>query len=344
MGYYNSIFHLAQITFYLYEILNIKESYSILMPLKLKQKLVKKESLHPRNAHRGLYDFNLLCKSNPGLKEFVFVNPHQHETINFSNPEAVRALNKALLKTFYNVDYWDIPLGYLCPPVPGRADYIHYIADLISEIKQGEPVSNHKIKVLDIGMGANCIYPLIGSSVYNWQFIGSDIDPVAIRSARNIISLNKNFHGKIECRLQTNKAAIFKGIIKPGEFFDMTICNPPFHSSIQEAQLGTIKKWENLSGNKSKNALLNFGGTNTELWCTGGEAAFINRIIEQSVLAAGQCLWFSALVSKKTTLQVIYKTLKKVNAADVRTINMAQGQKASRIIAWTFKKDIKNNS
>lgn len=304
------------------------------MPQRSKQKPAEKQTLHPRNKHRERYDFAALCKSYPELREFVAVNQYNDESIDFSNPDAVKALNKALLKHFYGVEHWDIPEGYLCPPVPGRADYIHYIADLLTET--GVMVPGKQIKVLDIGVGANCIYPLIGSSAYGWQFVGSDIDPVAIQSAKNIIALNKNLQGKIECRLQTNKNDIFKGIINPGELFDISICNPPFHASPQKAQAATTKKWENLKGDAVEKELLNFGGQSTELWFAGGEEGFINRMIGQSVLVARQCKWFSTLVSKKDTLPVIYKTLRKAGATDVRTINMAQGQKVSRIVAWTF--------
>src|SRR5258708_22168599 len=134
------------------------------------QKLPEKENLHPRNSHRAGYDFKQLGKSSPDLKAFVYLNQYHDESIDFSNPDAVKALNKALLKYFYGVDHWDIPEGYLCPPIPGRADYIHYVADLLSENNNGTVPRGNKINVLDIGMGANCVYPLIGSSVYDWQF------------------------------------------------------------------------------------------------------------------------------------------------------------------------------
>ncbi len=298
------------------------------------QKPAEKENMHPRNSHRAGYDFKALCKRSPELKKFVSVNQYHDESIDFSNPDAVKALNKALLKHYYGVEHWDIPEGYLCPPIPGRADYIHYAADLLSEINGGT-VPRNKIRVLDIGTGANCVYPLIGNNVYDWQFVGTDIDPAAIRSAKDIVASNPNFQGKIILRLQSNKANIFKGIIKQGEGFDITICNPPFHASLQEAQASAAAKWKKLGINK-QNAALNFGGQKTELWCYGGEAGFIRRMVEQSKLVAHQCLWFSTLVSKKDTLPVIYKALKKENALDVRTISMTHGQKVSRIVAWTF--------
>ena len=300
-----------------------------------KEKPTEKENLHARNSHRAGYDFKQLCKSSPALKAFVSLNQYNDESIDFSDPDAVKALNKALLKYFYGVGHWDIPEGYLCPPIPGRADYIHHVADLLSEINHGTIPRGRKIHVLDIGMGANCVYPLIGSSVYDWQFVGTDIDPVAIRSAKEIVSLNKAFQDKIIFRLQTNKANIFKGIIKQGEGFDITICNPPFHASLQEAQASTASKWKKLGISKQVTAQ-NFGGQKTELWCYGGEAGFIRRMVEQSVLVAHQCLWFSTLVSKKDTLPIIYRELKKIKALDVKTISMTHGQKVSRIVAWTF--------
>jgi 23S rRNA (adenine1618-N6)-methyltransferase len=305
------------------------------MSLEPKQKPPEKENLHPRNNHRAGYDFKQLCKNSPALKPFVSLNQYNDESVDFSDPDGVKALNKALLKYFYGVDHWDIPDGYLCPPIPGRADYIHYVADILAGINNGDIPRGSKIQVLDIGMGANCVYPLIGSFVYDWQFVGTDVDPVAIRSAQNIVSLNKYFQDKIEFRMQANKAHIFNGMIRRDEGFDMTICNPPFHASLQEAQLSAASKWKKLGLSKQATAL-NFGGQKTELWCYGGEAGFIRRMVEQSAAVARQCLWFSTLVSKKDTLPVIYKALKNVNALDVKTITMAHGQKVSRIVAWTF--------
>ena len=93
------------------------------------KKEIKKGELHPRNPHKGRYNFEILTKNLPLLKSFVIKNPNNEDTIDFSNNLAIICLNKALIKTYYNVDNWNIPEGFLCPPIPGRADYIHYIAD-----------------------------------------------------------------------------------------------------------------------------------------------------------------------------------------------------------------------
>lgn len=306
------------------------------MTPKTKKIHTEKTSLHERNLHRDRYDFRNLIQDLPELSGFVSINPYGDESIDFSNPEAVKALNKALLKHFYGVSYWDIPANYLCPPIPGRADYIHYLADLLGKTNAGKFPVGKSVKVLDIGTGANCVYPIIGHREYGWSFVGSDIDPVSIKSARKIIDNNPSLAGAVECRLQSSSKNIFQGVIQPDERFDLTMCNPPFHASAAEAQAGTQRKLANLGINKKKGPVLNFGGQHAELWCEGGEEDFVKRMISESIQFQHQCLWFTTLISKKTTLPGVYSSLKNVKAAEVNTIEMAQGQKISRFIAWTF--------
>lgn len=290
-----------------------------------------KTSLHPNNKHRGLYDFNLLIKTCPELAGFVKPNQYKNPSIDFFDPAAVKALNKALLKQYYNIQYWDIPVNYLCPPIPGRAEYIHRIAEFIHQ-----PVPNTKIKCLDIGVGANCIYPIIGTFEYGWNFVGSDIDPIALESANNIIQQNTGLKDKIELRLQKNTENIFAGIIQKNETFDITICNPPFHASAQEAQKGTERKLRNLKQEKNPKKILNFGGQSNELWCNGGELNFIKKMILESAEVKNNVKWFSVLVSKESNVLPIMKTLDLTKVHMTNTITMNMGNKSSRIILWTF--------
>jgi 23S rRNA (adenine1618-N6)-methyltransferase len=249
-------------------------------------------------------------------------------------------LNKALLKHYYGIENWDIPKDYLCPPVPGRADYIHHVADLLSRSninkKRGEIPIGSGVKCLDIGVGANCIYPIIGNKEYGWSFTGTDIDPIALKSSGKIVEKNPPLKELIELRLQTNKDDIFRGIIFDDELFDLTICNPPFHGSIEESQLVAVRKLRNLKQKKISKPILNFGGQEGELWCEGGEEKFVENMIFQSKLYASSCFWFTTLISKHTNLKNAYKVLNEVDAAEVETIPMSQGNKISRIVAWTF--------
>jgi len=296
----------------------------------------EKTSLHPRNLHRLRYDFDTLIQNHHELKEFVFVNEHHIETIDFSDPKAVKSLNKSLLTTYYDIQNWDIPPDYLCPPIPGRADYIHHIADLLANSNNGIIPMGETIFGLDIGVGANCIYPLLGNAIYDWNFVGTDIDADALNNCVKIIEKNPKLIDVISLQLQANPRFIFKDIILPEDKFAFTICNPPFHATEEEATKGTIRKINNLENTKTTKPVLNFGGKNTELWCEGGELTFITQMVYESTKYPLQCFWFTTLVSKSSHLSSIYKTLNKVNAATVKTIDMAQGQKTSRIVAWTF--------
>lgn len=298
----------------------------------------QKDNLHPRNLHRSRYDFELLISNCPELKAFISINKHGIETVDFSNPLAVKTLNKALLQTYYDIQNWDIPKNYLCPPIPGRADYIHYLADLLAETNNGKIPEGNSVMGLDIGTGANLIYPILGNSIYNWSFVATDIYKTSIENASKIIEANPRLIDAVSLQQQTEPRFIFKNIIISEDRFTFTMCNPPFHESAEEANKSTSRKVSNLNPKEKKNTnpVLNFGGQNAELWCNGGEIGFITQMIYESAKYASQVLWFTTLVSKKENLSSIYKTLKKVNAVSVKTIEMSQGQKNSRIVAWSF--------
>ena len=296
----------------------------------------KKTRLHSRNKNRERYDLNAMTTSNPELVNYVKPNKYGEDSVDFSNPVAVKALNKALLNHYYGIKNWEFPDENLCPPIPGRADYIHQIADVLAENNFGTVPIGNKITCFDIGVGASCIYPIIGVTEYDWQFIGSDIDPKSIESAKSIVNSNSSLKDKIECRLQKNRNDVFLGIIGREDKIDFSICNPPFHSSFEDAQKGTRRKVKNLSGKKEKIPTLNFAGISNELICDGGEYKFIHNMIIESKNFSKNCFWFSTLVSKQSNLKGIYKSLEKIEANQIKTIPMGSGNKSSRIVAWTF--------
>ncbi|MFD2562400.1 23S rRNA (adenine(1618)-N(6))-methyltransferase RlmF [Aquimarina rubra] len=291
--------------------------------------------MHPDNIHNSPYKFDVLAAAHQDLSNYLLINSYGTKSIDFSNNQAVLELNKAILKHHYRLDDWNIPKDYLCPPIPGRADYIHHIADILKEDTIGV-----QIKGLDIGVGANCIYPILGSQIYNWKMVGVDINIAAVSAAQANVDLTSNLKNNIEIRHQENNANIFEGVIKPNEYYHFSMCNPPFHTSESEATKGTLRKLKNLSSNDTKinTASLNFGGQANELWCNGGEALFIKRMIKQSVFFKTQVGWFTSLVSKKENLPKIYKQLNKVKAIH-KTIEVSQGNKQSRFVAWRFLKE-----
>jgi 23S rRNA (adenine1618-N6)-methyltransferase len=294
-------------------------------------------TLHLRNRHQGRYDFAALTAAVPALSAFLLKTHGGEASIDFSDPAAVRALNRALLKTQYGIAHWDLPEGYLCPPIPGRADYLHGLADLLAESNAGDIPQGAAIHALDIGTGANLIYPLLGRHEYGWRFVGTDIDITALRAAEAIVDAN-GLRKAIELRHQPERARIFDGLLREDEVFDLTLCNPPFHASAEDAARGSQRKWRNLGKPQTARAgaTLNFGGQSTELWCPGGEAAFVRRMIQESAQIATRVFWFSTLISKSDHLADVRKRLKQAGTQDIREIAMAQGQKQSRFVAWTF--------
>jgi 23S rRNA (adenine1618-N6)-methyltransferase len=284
---------------------------------------MKEKGLHPKNNFKNGYNFDELIVKNPALKEFVAKNEFNTVTINFSDPKAVKELNKALLFSFDKISTWNFPDTNLCPPIPGRLDYIHYLADLLS----GE----ENIKILDIGTGATCIYPILGVAEYDWNFVATDIDIESLDVAQDVIDDNK-FTDKIELRQQLDEQKILKEVLKDSDTFSAVMCNPPFYKSGEEAQGANSRKSRNLGNN----AVRNFAGNNNELWYIGGEKAFLHNYLYESSLFPKSSKWFTSLVSNKDNVKSLEKSSKKLGVKEFKVIPMHQGNKVTRIAAWRY--------
>ena len=284
---------------------------------------MKDKGLHPKNKFNKGYNFDNLIINNPLLKEFISKNKYDNLSIDFSNPKAVKELNKALLFSYDKISVWDFPDENLCPPIPGRLDYIHHLADLLS--------SQENIKILDIGTGATCIYPLLGVAEFNWQFVGTDIDLDSLDSAQDIIDDN-DLDSNIQLRQQFDEQHILKGILEEGDAFTATMCNPPFYKSAEEAQGANKRKNRNLGNN----AVRNFSGNNNELWYVGGEKAFLHNYLYESSLFPKASKWFTSLVSKKENVVSLEKSSKKLGVKEFKVVAMHQGNKVTRIVCWQF--------
>jgi 23S rRNA (adenine1618-N6)-methyltransferase len=281
-----------------------------------------KKGLHPKNKHRMGYDFEVLILKNRRLNAFLFENKFKVRSIDFSNPQAVKELNRSLLRHHYNIHFWDFPDDNLCPPIPGRVDYIHHLADL----KQSQDV-----RVLDIGTGATCIYPLLGASEYQWKFVGTDVDSESLVSAQKIIDKN-DLTDSIELRCQKDKKHILKNILQEEDAFTFTMCNPPFYKSKAEAVGANVRKSRNLGNTPIRN----FSGKNNELWYEGGEKAFLHTYLYESSLFPKASEWFTSIVSKKENVESLEKSAKKLKVKNFQVIPMHQGNKVTRVVAWQF--------
>ncbi|MEP4908563.1 MAG: 23S rRNA (adenine(1618)-N(6))-methyltransferase RlmF [Algibacter sp.] len=289
----------------------------------------KHTNFHSKNKHKSGYDLDVLCKVYPDLLPFVFINKYDTKTIDFAKPKAVKALNTALLFMYYDIKFWEFSDANLCPPIPGRVDYIHHLSGLIKKSDiQGD------ISVLDIGTGATCIYPILGNAVCHWNFVGTDIDASSLKNAQEIINKNE-LENSISLRFQKDVSQILKGVINEKDNFSVSMCNPPFYKSEEEALEATTRKSKGLK-KENDTAVRNFSGTHSELCYKGGEKAFLHNYLYESSLYRDQCIWFTSLVSKKDLVKGMQISLKKLGATQVKVLNMGQGNKLSRIVAWTF--------
>jgi 23S rRNA (adenine1618-N6)-methyltransferase len=294
--------------------------------------------MHPRNRHQNGLDLPALTKASPALARFVTRNPRGEWTLDFADPEAQRALAAALLEQVYGVAGWQLPAGALCPSIPGRADHLLCAAELLAAENRGEAPRGEKVRALDVGVGASCVYPLLGHAEFGWRFVGTDIDAHALAAARRTIAANPGLGRSIELRLQPVPTRILSGLFAPDERFELTLCNPPFHASARQAEESARRKWKKLGKPVAPGTAppLNFGGQGRELWCPGGESWFLRKLIQESKPLGQRCLWFTALVSKRETLPAVEAALQSAGVAEKRLVEMEQGQKRSRLVAWTF--------
>ncbi|KAK4803014.1 hypothetical protein SAY86_001217 [Trapa natans] len=316
-------------------------------------------TIHPRNKYSEKPpDFALLASTYPSFEPFVFYSRDGRPRIDWTDFNATRELTRVLLLHDHGLNWW-IPDGQLCPTVPNRSNYIHWIEDLLlSEIIPRPNPCQDNVRGFDIGTGANCIYPLLGASLLGWRFVGSDVTDVALEWAERNVRSNPQISEMIEIRragcharcAQTEDSfakgsvnsdsnvdqrnleecylelPILCDVLRDGETFDFCMCNPPFFESMEEAGL---------------NPKTSCGGTPEEMVCPGGEKAFISRIIEDSAKLKQSFRWYTSMVGRKTNLKSLIFKLREVGVTIVKTTEFVQGQTCRWGIAWSFVPPVK---
>ena len=268
----------------------------------------------------------------------------------------------ALLDTFYGVKHWDVPRGHLCPPAANRANYVHWIEDLLELSRPASAsasAAGPAVVGLDVGVGASCVYPLIGASLNGWRFVGIDVTDVAVASARANAAGNPAIRHLIEIRdartfrdsgtseaeaandttqtqtqtqTRTNDSRAAAGsLLLPAilehETFAFCVCNPPFFDSDRAA-----------GARRRKNPGSDFGGSDAETSFPGGERAFTARLFQDSLALRGRVHWFTTMCGKKETAKHLRRALASRDArvAAVRTTVFRQGKTARWGVAWSF--------
>ncbi|KAI9365867.1 hypothetical protein BD770DRAFT_423739 [Pilaira anomala] len=276
--------------------------------------------MHPRSVFNERPDFGQLAERYDSFKPFIIKGKGDRVHIDFKDPEAVKELNVCLMKEYFDITM-DFPIDSLCPPVPNRLNYILWLQDLMNDT-----VTTTNIIGIDIGVGASCIYPLLGcANNPNWRFLATDVDSRSIKYAIENVERN-NLQDRIIIRYNPDPNKIF--ILDDTTDYDFCMCNPPFYSSQEEIEQGLL--------NKELEPSTVCQGSINEMITEGGELGFISRMIKESVGLGRRIRWYTSLVGLKKTIQPLVRLLKESGISNYVVTTFIQGDTTRWGIAWSF--------
>jgi len=272
-------------------------------------------------------DFSILINIFQELKKYIKEKKEKDEinefTFDWSNNNLSLLMTKCILNYYFDIKYYSIPNNFLIPPVPSRLNYLNTINTLLTSYNAlNNNNKQNNVIGIDIGTGANLIYPLLGYSLYKWIFICSEINNDAYENAKTIITNNK-LEENIKLIKQKYKNLIFVGIINKEEKYFFTMCNPPYYDYEEE-----IKKED-----KNRDCQYNFD----EIYYKNGEIGFFDEYFEESICYKKNVFLFTILIGKKTNVQIILDKIsndKNIKFYDMKRIQT--GNNMRYIIYWSF--------
>ncbi|CAI5789954.1 RNA N6-adenosine-methyltransferase METTL16 [Podarcis lilfordi] len=291
------------------------------------------KSMHARNRYKDKPpDFAYLASKYPEFKQHVQINLSGRVSVNFKDPEAVRALTCTLLKEDFGLQI-DIPLERLIPTVPLRLNYIHWVEDLIAQ--QDAAAKDSATWGIDIGTGASCIYPLLGATLNGWYFIATEVDDVCFSFAKKNVEQN-NLSNLIKVVKVPQKTLLLDALEEEsGVVYDFCMCNPPFFANQLEA-----KGVNSRNPRRPPPSSVNTGGI-TEIMAEGGELEFVKRIIHDSLQLKKRLRWYSCMLGKKCSLAPLKEELRIHGVPKVTHTEFCQGRTMRWALAWSFYENVK---
>ena len=119
--------------------------------------------MHPRNIYRNAPpDFKVLGEKFDYFRKHTKETKPGRFTLNFKNPEALRALTCALLEHDFKIKI-SIPLDRLIPTVPLRLNYVLWIEDLLSCLSEDH--CHAIVRGFDVGKMTNFSFNLLKSAI-----------------------------------------------------------------------------------------------------------------------------------------------------------------------------------
>ncbi|SPO29520.1 uncharacterized protein UTRI_04747_B [Ustilago trichophora] len=195
---------------------------------------------------------------------------------------------------------WSVCYVFASKPLPNYTEQHH-----LSPFTSLDPST--QIRGLDIGTGASAIYPILGVSCFpSWHFIGTDIDQSSLDYASAHIVHHPSNADRLGARIQLVPVALGEAPFLPDNkgLLHFTMCNPPFYASAEEMDL--------LAGLKKVPANAVCHGTPSEMVTAGGEVAFVQRMIGESLITNKEVLWWTCMLGKLSSVVQIAGELKEL--------------------------------
>ncbi|KAJ5958884.1 uncharacterized protein N7479_006034 [Penicillium vulpinum] len=280
-----------------------------------------------RSLYQNDIDFAALALQSRDFAKHLKPNGQ----LDFNDPAAVRQLTTTLLQQDFHLKV-EIPGDRLCPPVPNRLNYILWLQDLLDSTAGGLHEGydrDREVVGLDIGTGCISIYPLLGCATRpRWNFVATDIDLNNLRTSQHNVSLN-NLESRIRIIRSDPDGPLFP-LEKLGcQTLDFTMCNPPFYTSTDEL----IKSAEK----KERDPFSACTGVEVEMVTSGGEVAFVKKMIDESLQLRDRVQWYTSMLGKLSSINVLVETLIKHENHNFAVTEFDQGSKTKRwAVAWSW--------
>lgn len=157
---------------------------------------------------------------------------------------------------------------------------------------------------------------------------GTEIDDKNFESAQENVDLN-DLATRIKLYFSSREGPLFPLDNLGVKHLDFTMCNPPFYSSKTEMQ--------KCADNKDMAPSAVCTGAEVEMITNGGEVAFVNRMIDESLLLKDRVQWYTTMLGKMSSVHEIIARLKQLKIDNRAVCTLQGGSKTVRwAVAWSF--------
>jgi len=286
--------------------------------------------MHPRNPYKQKKpDFKALAVKYDFFRQFVSTTLSGKCVLDFKRPEALKALLKVLLREDFDIDI-DIPVDRLIPTLPLRINYLLWIEDLLKLFFPN--VAPEKFLGIDVGAGASCIYAILGSKFFGWNFISLEVDDVSLSFASSNVEAND-----LASRVRLNRVSpeerfhdVLTRVLKPedADRIPFLVCNPPFFADDCEMREGTTRKEERPQPWSVSSA------SSVESVTVGGEVGFVRRLIESSLLIRSRVGIYTTMLGKQSSISPLKIFLRSHHINQIGSYEFCQGRTMRWGLCW----------